>query len=240
MRICCIQHSERVRPQGVADWAAARGHELDIVRIDLGEALPNPADVTALVVLGGGMNTDEAQLHPWLDIERAWLRQVLATGEARVLGICLGAQLLAEVLGGSVGRAPEREVGWHRIALTAEGRRSPLLGTLPDEFDAFQWHGDAWTLPPGAELVATGADGSGICQTQAFTWKGRVMGVQFHPEFTYERTTELAASTTEDLTVGGLVQFGRQFLAQPERFSAMHGEVQDPLLDTLFGAPAAE
>lgn len=228
----CLQHSERVRPLTVASWARARGIDLRVVRVDL-EPLPDPSTVERLVVLGGGMNTDEVAEHPWLDDERAFLREVLDLGRARVFGICLGSQLLAEVLGGSVGRADVPEIGWQRIELTEDGRRSPVFGPLGD-FDAMEWHGDAWTLPPGATLVATSAG----CTTQAFSMGDRVHAVQFHPEFTHARTTELAASTTDDLTRGGFVQRPERFLADPARFERLERTCHE-LLDRALLATSA-
>lgn len=212
----CLQHSERVRPVTVASWADAREVDLHVVRVDL-EPLPAPSDVDALVVLGGAMNTDQADLHPWLDAEREFLRRAVEAGTTRILGICLGSQLLAEVLGGEVGRAEVPEVGWQRIELTAEGRRSPVFGALPEAFDAFQWHGDQWSLPPGAMLCATSAG----CRFQAFSWGELVHAVQFHPEFTWERTRELAATTTDQLGTSRFVQEPAQFLADPGRFDGL-------------------
>ena len=222
----CIQHAERVRPLTVAEWASERDVDLRIVRVDAGAELPDPASVERLVVLGGGMNTDQSDEHPWIPIEREWLRRIVSIERADVLGICLGSQLLAEALDGSVGRADEREIGWTRIEVTADGRDDRVFGALPPAFDAMQWHGDAWTLPPGARLVATG-DG---CATQAFAFGDRVRAVQFHPEFTHDRTTELAATTTDDLTPRGFVQSPEQFLADPARFDALR-EVCVELLD---------
>ncbi|MCW2962110.1 MAG: amidotransferase [Thermoleophilia bacterium] len=228
MQMWCFQHSERVRPLDVERWATDRGVELQVVRVDL-EPLPDPAVVEQLIVLGGQMNTDQVEQHPWLDAERDFLRALVARPTPRIVGICLGAQLLAEVLGGSVGRAEHPEIGWHRLELTPAGQRSPVFGTLEPSFDAFEWHGDAWTLPPGAELTVTGA----TCATQAFSWDGRVHGVQFHPEFTFARTTELAATTADDLTRGGAVQAAHQFLADPTRFDQLTSKL-DTVLDAAF------
>ncbi len=230
----CIQHAERVRPLSVADWAAERDVDFRVVRIDDGDPLPDPAEVERLVVLGGGMNTDQADEHPWIDDERDWLRRVVDIDRAEVLGICLGSQLLAEALGGSVGRAAEPEIGWTRISLTDEGRDDRVFGVLPDAFDAMQWHGDAWTLPPGARLAASSVG----CASQAFIVGDRVRAVQFHPEFTHARTTELAATTTDDLTPRGRVQSPEQFLAQPERFDALRA-LCFRLLDGAFLADGA-
>ncbi|MCW2928963.1 MAG: amidotransferase [Thermoleophilia bacterium] len=210
----CLQHSERVRPLTVGEWAQLRGLELRVVRVDEDEDLPPLEEVERLVVLGGGMNTDDSALHPWLDDEREFLTQVVALGRARVLAICLGSQLVAEVLGGTVGRADVPEIGWHEVELTEAGAASPVFGALPRRFEAMQWHGDAWQLPPGAVLTVTGA----TCATQGFSFEDRVHAVQFHPEFTYDRTVELAESTTDDLSTGGGVQAPAQFLADPTRF----------------------
>lgn len=213
----CIQHSERVRPLTVAEWAAERDAELRVVRVDEDDRLPTPDEVERLVVLGGGMNTDQGGDHPWIDGERDWLRDVVDRGRAHVLGICLGSQLLAEALGGSVGRAAQPEIGWQRIERTPEGDDDPVFASLPATFDAMQWHGDAWSLPPGARLLATSAG----CPAQAFGWGDRVRAVQFHPEFTHARTTELAATTTDDLTPRGWIQAPAEFLADPARFDAL-------------------
>lgn len=222
----CIQHAERVRPLTVAEWATDRDVDLRVVRMHERDELPDPARVERLVVLGGGMNTDQSEQHPWIPVERDWLRRVVAIERAEVLGICLGSQLLAEALGGSVGRSGVREIGWTRIELTPGGRDDRVFGALPAAFDVMQWHGDAWTLPPGATLAATG-DG---CATQAFVYGGRVRAVQFHPEFTHARSTELAATTTDDLTPRGFVQSPEQFLADPARFDALR-EVCFRMLD---------
>lgn len=231
-RIHCIQHSDRVRPLDVERWAAARDIDLVVVRADHGE-LPAATEIADLIVLGGEMNTDEHEQHPWLDDERAHVTELLEREDVRIFGICLGSQLLAEVLGGSVGRAEHREIGWHRAELTEAGRASHVFGTLEPVTDVFEWHGDAWVLPPDAQLTMTGA----TCATQAFQWGERTFAVQFHPEFTFERTTELAATTTDDLSSGAAVQPAAQFLADPARFDGSR-DVLDRLFDAAFGTSA--
>jgi GMP synthase (glutamine-hydrolysing) len=228
-RIHCIQHSERVRPLDVERWAASREVDLVVVRADLGE-LPAPDEIQDLIVLGGEMNTDQREQHPWLDQERALLTALIARDEVRIFGICLGSQLLAEVLGGHVARAEHREIGWHRVDLTEAGRNSRVFGTLAPSTDVFEWHGDSWALPAEATLTMAGS----TCTTQAFEWKDRVFAVQFHPEFTYARTTQLAATTTDDLDTGEIaVQTAEQFLADPAKFDASR-DLLDSLLDAAF------
>jgi GMP synthase-like glutamine amidotransferase len=233
IRVHCLQHSDRVRPLGVAAWAARRDVELVVTRVDE-RPLPAADGITRLVVLGGQMNTDDVAEHPWLDAERMLLGELLARPDVRIFGICLGSQLLAEALGGAVTHAPAREIGWHALELTAAGAASRVFGGLPATFEAFEWHGDTWSLPAGATLTVTGA----TCRMQAFAWEDRAYGVQLHPEFELDRMRELAATTTDDLTVGGSVQTAVEFLARPERFAA-NVALLDVLLDRALLEPQA-
>lgn len=222
-RIHCLQHSERVRPLSVREWASERGIELDVRRVDLGE-LPAAADVRDLIVLGGEMNADETSAHPWLDDERDLLRELVRDADVRILGICLGSQLLAQTLGAKVHHMGTREVGWHELQHTADGRRDRVIRAIAEDSKLFEWHGDTWDLPPGAELMMTGTG----CTNQAFAWRGRVYGVQFHPEFTAERTRELALTTTDPALPVGI-------FAQPELFARSRSMLFE-MLDALFGA----
>ena len=138
-------------------------------------AQPSLDGYDALIVLGGPMNVDQHALHPHLTTELALLHEAVRR-DLPVLGICLGAQLLAHALGAKVGRNPVPEHGWHAIALTAEGEADPVLRHLAGQH-VCQWHGDTFGLPVDATLLATGK----TCQNQAFRY-GRAYGVQFHPE----------------------------------------------------------
>ena len=126
------------------------------------------------------MNIYQHERHPWLVPEKALIRAALDGGK-RALGICLGAQLLADVLGGAVTRNAESEIGWFPVTLTEAGRAVSLLADLPDSFTAFHWHGDTYALPQNAESLAF----SEACAQQAFSVdRGRVLGLQFHLEVT--------------------------------------------------------
>ncbi|GAC1629195.1 MAG: type 1 glutamine amidotransferase [Nevskia sp.] len=178
MRVHWLQHADFEGLGGLGPWLAAQGHALRGTRLQAGEPLPAPAEFDALVVMGGPMNIDEHAQHPWLPAEKALIRAAIAAGK-RVLGICLGAQLVADVLGGPVTRNAETEIGWFPLRLTPEGRTHPLLAGLPQTFTGFHWHGDTYALPPGALRLADSA----ACAQQAFAWDGgRVLGLQFHPE----------------------------------------------------------
>jgi len=130
-----------------------------------------------LVVLGGPMNVDQTDAYPHLETEMRLIRDALER-EIPILGVCLGAQLLARVLGARVFRNPEKEIGWYEVLPTAEGRRDPLLSHLGDGKKIYQWHGDTFEIPDGAAHLAQ----SQACPNQAFRWGERSYGFQFHLE----------------------------------------------------------
>lgn len=150
-----------------------------------GEALPDLSEVSGLVVLGGAMNADQVALFPWLADTRSLLRSAVAA-EVPVLGVCLGAQLLARACDAAVTRAPVREIGFRKVEVVSAGVDDPLLGAFAPSALVFQWHEDTCELPAGAELLATGDD----TVVQAYRVGPRAYGVQFHFEVT---TNEISA-----------------------------------------------
>jgi len=149
---------------------------LDLPR---GEALPRDLrTVGGLIVLGGTMAAYEADRHPFLATESTLIERLLTAGRP-VLGICLGAQLIAKAAHSWVGPAPEPEIGWYEVELTEAGLDDPVLGRLPARFEAFQWHYYTHGLPAGARELACNDN----C-IQGLRLGERVWGVQFHPEVT--------------------------------------------------------
>ena len=131
----------------------------------------------ALIVLGGAMNADQIDTYPNLQTEVEIIREAVDRGMS-VLGICLGAQLLAKALGGRVARNPTREIGWHDVDVTAAGLRDPVLSAFAPRQEVFQWHEDGITLPPGVECLAS----SPASPVQAFRHGEHAYGFQFHLE----------------------------------------------------------
>jgi len=141
------------------------------------DACPTLDGYDALIVLGGPMNVDEADRHPHLLHEVRVIRDALDRGRP-VLGICLGAQLLAHALGGHVGRAPEPEIGWYDVRVSDAAGEDPLLGHFAGVERVFQWHGDTFELANGATHLAS----SERCTNQAFRAGDAAWGLQFHLE----------------------------------------------------------
>ena len=147
------------------------------LRLHLGDPIPNDVRrFKAIVSLGGSMRADDEQRFPFLRDEISLLRSAVVAG-VPVLGISLGAGILARSLGGSVRRAPIPERGWSSVQLTPAGKRDTLFAGLASPLRAFHWHEESFTLPPGAELLAT----TDACRNQAFRF-AMAWGVQFHPE----------------------------------------------------------
>jgi len=233
MKIHYLQHEAGEGPGGIADWAAARGHAIAGSRVPAGDAVPSLAGVDLLVVLGGGMSANDDAAHPWMAEERRLIRESVDGGRP-VLGICLGAQLLAQVLGAAVTRAAEPEIGWFPVRKTEE-TASPLFDAFPSTAEVFHWHGDAFALPAGAVRVAE-SDG---CAQQAFVFGDRVVGLQFHPEMTPAIAAAIVDAEGARLPAGRWVQHMNDITADDMRFRRMRDWLWD-LLDRLASAPASQ
>lgn len=214
MRIHWLQHADFEGLGSIEAWLLDQGHVLRGTRLQRGETPPGVEAFDALIVMGGPMNIHEHAQYPWLRTEKALIRAAIDHGR-RVLGICLGAQLIADALGGPVSRHDALEIGWWPLQLTEEGRRHPLFAGLPATFTSFHWHGDTWALPPGAVRLASSA----ACAQQAFAWDGsRVLGLQFHPEVTLPQAVEWFRH--ESVTAARWVQDADSILADQAGFAA--------------------
>lgn len=201
MRIHTLEHVPFEGPAAIEQWALANGHSLARTPVYAGGPLPEPEDFDLLAVLGGPMSVHDEAEHPWLVAEKALLRRAVESGK-RMLGVCLGAQLFAEVLGGEVGRNPEPEIGWLEVETSEEGAVSPLFKGMPDAFTAFHWHGDTFSIPPGGVRLAR----SRACANQAFAFEDRILGVQFHLETTPASMESLLTNCADEIVDAPFVQ----------------------------------
>lgn len=232
LRLHYLQHVSFEVPGTIASWAQERGHEVTGTRLYAGEPLPGVADLDWLVVMGGPMNVYEEDAYPWLSAEKALIDDAVAAGKV-VLGVCLGAQLLADVLGGTVTRNAYPEIGWFPVTLTAAAAESPAFGRLPAEFTPLHWHGDTFSLPPGAVHLAE----STACANQAFSYGERAFGLQFHLECTAEEVADLARESCAELVDGPWIQTAEQLLGEREALRRS-GELMRSLLDGIAEATA--
>jgi GMP synthase-like glutamine amidotransferase len=172
----------------------AAGHTLDRWVVPVGGSPKPPTSYDAIMVFGGSMHPDQDERFAWLEREEGFLRTALEE-DVPLLGVCLGAQMIARAAGAEVRPAREPEIGWYEIELTAEGRADPVLGALPERASAFQWHSYTFGVPEGAVELAR----SPVC-TQAFR-AGRAWGLQFHAEVTLPMVRAWVAEEPDELPV---------------------------------------
>jgi GMP synthase (glutamine-hydrolysing) len=176
MRGLAIVHQPDAGPGVYADAMRSQGVELDEWLIAEGPPPAEPAGYDAVLTFGGAMHADQEDRFPWLRGEKELLADLIDRG-VPLLGMCLGAQLVAEAAGAPARPARVPEIGWRRVKLTAKAAGDPIVGGLPASFEAFEWHSYEAPLPPGATALATSA----VC-LQAFRLEAPAWGIQFHAE----------------------------------------------------------
>ncbi len=213
IRAHILQHVPFEGPGIIGSWLESRGAHCGRTRLFLQETLPDIDAFDWLIVMGGPMSANDERQYSWLTAEK---RLVAAATESSkvVLGVCLGAQLIASALGARVYANGEREVGWFPVHRVSGALSHPIGSLLPEWFDAFHWHGDTFELPAGAAHLARSA----ACAHQAFAVGERVLGLQFHLEMTMEAARGMIDSCREDLKPGRWVQSERAMLGSAETF----------------------
>jgi GMP synthase-like glutamine amidotransferase len=182
----------------MASWLEAHGAEVRYTRFFEDSTLPKPNGLDLVIAMGGPMSVNDESTLPWLRPEKEFVRDVAGRG-IPVLGVCLGAQLIASALGARVYRNAHKEIGWFPIEATP-GATDTFR--FPDKCAVFHWHGETFDLPAGAVRLAR----SVACENQAFQIGRHVIGLQFHLETTPESARALLDNCGDDLVPGPYVQ----------------------------------
>ena len=225
MRLLSLQHVPFETPAGIAVWAKSRGYAHSTVLVYDVETLPGVEEFDCLVVMGGPMSVGDVEKHPWLAKEKDLIAEAIAA-EKFVLGVCLGAQLLAEALGSRVYPGGAKEIGWFPIV--SQNPAHLLLDGLPNGLDVLHWHGDTFDLPNEAELLYS----SELYPNQAFIWRGRCLGVQFHLEMGRAEAAALCEHCADELEKDAYIQSAEQIVSNREGFEVCR-EVLFTLLDSF-------
>jgi len=228
LRILVIKHEVFEGPARIADWAKTRGHEIREITIGI-DNLPPFDSFDFLVLMGGSMSVNDEQKYDWLKPEKKFILEAINTGKY-VFGVCLGAQLISNALGGKVSRNREKEIGWFPLYLTEAGRTSLFFRGMPDEFIPFHWHGETFEVPPGCERLAY----SDACDNQAFSYGQKVLALQFHIEATPESAADLARECADELVPAKYVQDASQIISRQMRFDVSN-RILFGVLDNLTG-----
>ena len=223
MKFLVFQHSAVEHPGLFREIMHKDGVSWDAVRLDAGQSIPPLVAYDVLLVFGGAMNVWDETEHPWLIAEKAAIRSFVNELRRPFLGICLGHQLLADALGGSVGRMPEVEIGISELRLTAAGKADPLFGTSLQPMNCVQWHGaHVIRLPESAVLLAE----NDACAVQAMRVGDRAYGLQYHAEADEERLADWGKSRAYQGTIeklkgpGGHVEVERILAQRIDAFRA--------------------
>ena len=211
-----LQHVPYEDLGNIESWALSKGHTISNTQLFNEQDYPSIEAVDWLIIMGGPMNIYEDQKYSWLTKEKIFIEQAIKQDKF-VTGICLGAQLIADILGAKIYKGNEKEIGWHSISLTEEADRSPLFNTLPKTFTVFHWHGDVYEIPTSATHIAS----SKGCENQAFEYQDRVIALQFHMETSVESAKLLIEHSGHELIEGRYIQTQDEIVCNPNRFTTL-------------------
>jgi len=217
MNVHYLQHVPFEGLGSMETWFKNQGHTITVTHLYKNEELPSIEDIDWLIVMGGPMGVEDQAIYPWLTEEKAFIKQAIDQNKI-VLGICLGAQLIADVLGAYIVKNSFREIGWFPIQLSKEAKASELGTALPNNFDVFHWHGDTFSIPDHAIPLAS----SEACLNQGFILNEKIIGLQFHLETTAASALDLTIHCRNELDNSQYVQTAEEILDKPERFEKIN------------------
>jgi GMP synthase-like glutamine amidotransferase len=205
IQIYSLEHAPHEDPVYITQWLYDRQIILHPVRLYLGDHFPDLNDVGILLIMGGFINIYDEDDFPWLVQEKLFIKAVIDAGKP-VLGICLGGQLVSDILGGRVTKASVPEYGWHTTSrvCSAVDRKwissSQGSGIFPDKIEVFEWHQDTFSIPPGAVRIYA----SDLCENQAYVYRDRIIGLQFHPEMDDPTIRDFLVHSSPELREKGI------------------------------------
>ncbi|MDF2984534.1 MAG: putative amidotransferase [Eubacterium sp.] len=210
MRIHYLQHVPFENPGAILSWAEQRKYPVTSTRFYENQPLPDQNDFDWLIIMGGPMNIYEDKEYPWLISEKEFIRASINSNKF-IIGICLGGQLIADVIGGRVIQNEYKEIGWFPVNFTDPALALHQFSFMPKKPVVFQWHGDTFIdLPEEAVLLASNE----ACKNQAFIYKNRVYGFQFHMECNMEIISDLIENCRNEMIPGQYIQSAGKILAE--------------------------
>ena len=224
MHIHWLQHVPFEGLGTIQHWSEQNGHYLSCTRFWAEDRLPEPDSLDLLIIMGGPMGVHDEPHYPWLAREKEFIRRTIDQKKT-ILGICLGAQLLASACGAAVYPNQEKEIGWFPIT-----RAPSVSGWVSEVFPAesmmFHWHGDTFDIPESGDLICS----SEACRNQGFVVEDRLIGLQFHPEMTNQGISALIDNCGNELSVANWIQPERK-LREGTRFMQPANLIMKKLLN---------
>lgn len=207
LNIHYIQHEKYEKLFAIEDWAIKTGHNLSRTFFRIGEKQPELENIDWLVIMGGSMSANDESNFPWLIEEKKFIEKAIKHGKV-VIGVCLGAQLIADVLGAKVYKSKYKEIGWFKISFTDAAMNSKLFNSSANSMIVFHWHGETFDLPDGAVLMAS----SEACENQIFTFNDNIIGLQCHLEQTELSLKEMVKFGNKELVKDIYIQSASEIL----------------------------
>ena len=217
MRVHYLQHVPYEALGSIERVLLDSGHTITSTRLYEQYSLPKTEGFDWLIVMGGPMGVHDEREYPWLVEEKRLIEDAIGQGKI-VLGICLGAQLIAEVLGAPVYANAHKEIGWFPIERNDVAATSTIGCAFPETIEAFHWHGDTFDLPSGSVHLARSA----VCENQAFVFESRVLALQYHLETTRALAEALIENCTFELGSGPYIQSAEIMLSSDRRFELLN------------------
>jgi len=228
MKIHFLQHIPYEGLAAIRPWLDSNNHQVSVTRFFNNESPADPDEVDGLIIMGGPMGVYDEETYPWLRTEKQFIRNVVSQRKP-VLGICLGSQLIAEVLGTSVYKADYTEIGWFPVVFTDAIRFSTKLDFLPERLMVYHWHGDTYDLPDGSTRIGS----SEGCLNQGFLYRDSVIGLQFHMEMTPESVQAIIEHGQNEVTEGKYIQSPQEMRQKYSVFQHMN-QFMEMILEYLF------
>jgi GMP synthase (glutamine-hydrolysing) len=216
MKIHYFQHVPFEELGTIKEWVDSKKHTLTCTQFFKNTSLPDLDGIDWLIVMGGPMGVYDERTLPWLSSEKQFIAEAMRQ-KKKVLGICLGAQLIASSLGAKVYPNSQKEIGWFPVSLTKDGLSSKFFKHLPEQFTAFHWHGDTFDLPEGSQLLISNS----ACKHQAFSFGDSVLGLQFHVEVKAENVASLVQHCGDELQDAPWIQSADVILKTHNHFESL-------------------
>lgn len=195
----------------IEEWITKHDHAVSYTKFYEKSSFPDPSEIDWLIVMGGPMSVYDENIYPWLAEEKTFILKAIGNGKT-VIGICLGSQLIAEVLGAKVYPNKQKEIGWFDVKLSETAKSHLLFEGFEYEFPVFHWHGDTYDLPTGSTHLIS----SDVCLNQAYLYKNKVLGLQFHLEVTEQTLKGMVENGANELLRNETIQSAEQILNQTE------------------------
>jgi GMP synthase-like glutamine amidotransferase len=226
LKIHCLQHVSFEGLGCIENWIQDNGHSLSYIRLYDNPVFPDLDTVDALIILGGSMSVHDEAEFPWLKAEKEFIKSTIAQRK-KIIGICLGAQLISDVLGGNITANHQTEIGWFPVSILDSN--TTILEGFPKSFFVFHWHGETFSIPENAVRLME----SEGCMNQAFLYDHRVLGLQFHLEVTDETMRAMAFHEQTELVRDTYVQTYDEIVNNTV-YIQENNQMMFRLLDSLF------